>query len=337
MTFDPALPEGYASARYAQSLRHAGNALALEHCGGWVLQRPISGSDFCDASGPYPIFACHDWSALGRDVETLARNGLVSLTLIADAFADFDPETLATHFDVVRPFKQHFVADLAQPSEQISSRHHRYEARKALRRLELDACWQPRQFLEEWLALYAHLVERHGISGPRAFPKASFDCLFRLPGVCLLRARYQGKTVGAQIIVLQKRVAHAHLAAFNADGYRLGASYALDWFALETLRDRARWIDWGGQPAAAKDATNGLSRYKKGWASTVRATWLLGAILDRGAYAALSPAGAHTSQYFPIYRRGEFEASRTQWSTANGNRDLRSSPVVAAGRLRSDA
>ncbi len=303
-----ALPEGYASAGYARSMRYAGTPLALPHCGGWVLERPIAGTTFRDATGCYPVFACGDWTRIGDDVKALARRGLVSLTLVADAFADLDPAQLQQHFDVVRVFKQHFVADLARAPEQIASAHHRYEARKALRRLELDASWRPLELLDEWTTLYAHLVARHRISGLRAFPATAFRDLFALDGVCLMRARHKGEMVGAQLIVLQKDVAHAHLAAFSPSGYRLGASYALDWFALDTLRDRACWIDWGGQPGPEQGAPDGLSRYKKGWSSTGRTTWLLGAILNRAAYTGVARSRDSGSSYFPVYRQGEFAA-----------------------------
>lgn len=300
-------PSTYSSAAYAQSLRHIGEPLLLAGCGGWVLERPIAGHPGFDATGCYPMFDCRDWRRLGDDLQDLARRQLVSLTMVAEPFAEL-PAGLRDHFVVMRPFKSHFVADLKLSASRIASTHHRYEARRALRRIEVDLRWRPVEWLHEWTVLYAQLVLRHRIHGPRHFPSESFRRLFALDGVCLMRAIHAGVTVGAQIIVLHGDVAHAHLAAFTADGYRLGASYALDWLAIETLGRQVRWIDWGGQAGIGSGGDDGLARYKRGWASERRSAWLLGAVLDRSAYARLAALHPPADEYFPAYRAGEHNA-----------------------------
>jgi len=321
------VPRVYASAGYAASLGHIGAPIELEHGRGWVLERTIPDTSLADAIGCYPLFSCQRWSQLGDDLPVLARRGLVSVSLVADAFAGL-PAAVDSWFEVRRPFKRHCVADLALGPERIASQHHRYEARKALRLLEVDVCWRPANHLAEWCALYACLVARHRISGARLFPDAAFRALFAIEGVALMRAGLDGKTVGAQILVLQADVAHAHLAAFSDAGYRLGASYALDWVALHAMREHARWIDWGGPSGAARG--DGLARYKKGWASGTRATWLLGAVLDRAAFRSLT--GTHpASDYFPPYRVGEFRSSAGADGTADADGGLRPGTAGAGG------
>jgi hypothetical protein len=56
------------------------------------------------------------------------------------------------------------------------------------------------------------------------------------------------------------------------------------------------------------DASDGLLRFKKGWANTTRQTWLCGRICDRQAYDDLyrQKVDGYTD-YFPAYRVGEFE------------------------------
>src|SRR5690349_16611740 len=103
---------GYADRMYAYALSEFGTPRELPHCGGWVLERPIDDVDYRDAMGCYPLFACHDWGQLHADLETLAGD-LVTLSLVTDPFGAYDYEYLQICFDVVIPFKQHFVYDLS--------------------------------------------------------------------------------------------------------------------------------------------------------------------------------------------------------------------------------
>ncbi len=275
----------------------------LPRCDGWALRRPIPGSTREDVVGCYPMFSCSNWDALPDDVDALRSGGLVTLTLVSDPFASFDVTRFNGHFDLARPFKKHFIADLAIPVAQIASAHHRAEARKGYRNLELEMCWRPLAYLDDWVALYGELVKRRGLTTLHAFTESSFRTLFSLEDIVMLRATVRGVTVGAQVLVIQGEVAHAHLAAFTEDGYRMRASYALDRFAIESLRDIVRWINWGGQAGLREDPDDGLARYKRGWATETRNTWILGAILDRAAYAELLINCTHADErFFPGYR-----------------------------------
>src|SRR5215510_12316622 len=105
---------GYAHADYAAALAEFGSPRLLPGCGGWILERPIPRTPYRDAMGCYPLFACPDWPRLRDDLETLGDD-LVSLAVVADPFGEHDPAYLRTCFpDVVVPFKEHLVVDLAR-------------------------------------------------------------------------------------------------------------------------------------------------------------------------------------------------------------------------------
>lgn len=295
----------YGSQDFARSLSHAGRVIEMPHSGGWVLERPIGSSGLRDAMGCYPITCLQRWEFLESDLTALAGMGLVSLTMVTDPFAPVAPRRLSERFQVVRPFRRHFVADLGLSTKDICSAHHRYYARYALRSLDVDVCWRPADYVDEWSSLYAESMQRLRVSDLRRFSRAAFDALFQLDGVLLLRACRLGTPVAAEVFVLQGEVAHAHLMANTLEGYRDHASYALHWTAIECLRPHAAWLNFGGG-TALDDGENGLTWYKRGWSTSTRQTWLLGAILDPPLYTSLCGEMPAPSAYFPGYRAGEF-------------------------------
>lgn len=298
---------GYRDPAYARSLAQFGVPRELPSAGGWVIERSIAGTDARDAMGPYPLFSCEKWHALPDELRTLRAVGLVSVVLVTDSCLLPRDQEAFSAFDLVRTYKTHFCADLERPLEDIVSRHHRYYLRKAARALEVDVSEAPLEHLDEWFELHEHLRARHDITQGRAFSRASFATLLAMPGVVMLRALAQGRAVGAEILLRQDDVAHAHLASFSADGYRLGASYLLDWEALRYCQGRARYLNWGGGAGHDAEGSSGLARYKQGWSNEQRQSYLLGAVLDRSTYASLAARhGAQHCAYFPAYRAGEF-------------------------------
>jgi len=107
--------------------------------------------------GCYPLFACQDWSQLHSDLASLG-NELVSLSLVADPFGEFDLTYLKQFFGMVIPFKEHLVADLRQPMSVIVSKHHRRYTRKALQDVRVELCPDPKSYIDEWVKLYATLI-----------------------------------------------------------------------------------------------------------------------------------------------------------------------------------
>jgi hypothetical protein len=270
-----------------------------------LVERSIAGAPRRDAQGPYPLFACARWSALGSDLEALADE-LVSVTLVTDPFGDWSPELLRDCFpDVARPFKEHLVADLARPVAEIASPHHRRDARAAARRVQVHACDGDPRWVTEWCRLYAHLVQHHGITGAAAFPARSLAAQLSVPGARLLRAEHGGNVVAMSVWYRRDDVAVYHLAASSELGYEVGASYALMHEALEAFRaEGARWAHLGaGAGVRPGGAADGLTRFKQGWATGTRPAWLCGRVLDREAYDRLSQESA--GGWFPAYRAGE--------------------------------
>jgi hypothetical protein len=297
---------GYVHPDYARSLVEFGEPLDLPRSGGWILCRPIPGFSDRDAMGCYPLFACVDWSLLRQDLDAL-EGGLVSLGLVADPFGRYEIGQLEDCFDSVIPYKTHFVLDLERPAERVVSKEHRYYARKALQRMRVEACPDPSKFLDEWVALYEHLVRRHGITGIRAFSKAAFRRQLTIPGTIVVRAVSGEETIGADWYFVQDDVAYNHLAACAPGGYELGASYAMKWAAIEYLSGRARWLDLGGGAGLAADGRDGLSLFRRGWSTESRTAYFCGRILDRERYETIvQTRNGPATTYFPAYRDGEF-------------------------------
>ncbi len=299
-------PRAYLHPDYVATFASQGTPRRLRHSGGWIIERRIPGSDRYDAMGPYPLFCCDDWRGLAADIDELRGSGLVSLALVVDPLSGATDGSRFTGFDIVRPFKTHYVTDLTIPPDEAISSHHRIRARRAFRELECDIPPCPLDHLDEWVGLYAHLVRRHNITGMRRFSVEAFRRMLVLPGTVLMRALRDGVIVGARMILIQGHVAHAHLAAFTETGYRLGASYLLNRAALDAFRGKARFINWGGGPGLAEADKSSLAHYKQGWATNQYTAHFLGAILDREAYTRLAGGEQASSSYFPIYRDGEF-------------------------------
>jgi hypothetical protein len=298
---------GYMHPGYAESLAEFGTPRELPRCGGWVLERQIPGLPYRDAMGCYPLFACQDWSRLASDLDNIGDD-LVSLALVTDPFGEYDETCLHRCFrDVVIPFKDHFIVDLRRPMNDIVSRHHRYYARKALKSLYVEECQEPTQFTDEWVALYANLIDRHNLKGIKAFSKRAFAKQLSTPGTVMLRAVHQDVVAGAQIWFVQGEVGYSHLTALSEAGYELGASYALYWFAIECVSDKVRWLDLGAGAGAKSDGTDGLSRFKRGWSTGTRTAYFCGRIFDQVRYSEIVKAkGVLATDYFPAYRKGEF-------------------------------
>jgi hypothetical protein len=321
---------GYADAAYARALGDFGRPVALPASGGWLLERPIPGAADLDAMGPYPLFACRDWSALGQDLDAL-RSRLLSVTLVADPFGDYDESLLRDVFERVKPFKNHFVTDMAEPVDSIVSPHHRYYAHRALKRVQIEVSRSPQAYADEWTRLYSGLVERHEICGLRRFSAASFVRQLQVPGVVLFRAIREGIAVGAQLWYeagtdaaqsgaaqaaaeescaaggsRRDGVAYSHLAASSEAGYDIRVSYALYLAAVEYFRSRVRWLDLGAG-AGVGDRQDGLTAFKRGWATGTRPVYLCSSVLWPERYELLAGAGSAVDDgYFPAYRAGEF-------------------------------
>src|SRR5206468_2711845 len=130
----------------------------------------------------------------------------------------------------------------------------------------------------------------------------------RVPGSVIFRAVWQGVTVGMDWYFVCGKVAYGHLAAFSPDGYRLAASYALQWTAIEHLSKQVRWLDIGAGAGTQSDGKDGLSLFKRGWATKTRTAFFCGRILDDQKYSQiLRTCRVDSTTYFPAYRVEEFD------------------------------
>ncbi len=302
---------GYADHRYARSLREFGTPIELAASGGWLIERAIPHTGLRDAAGPYPLFSCSDWSRLDEDLDRLSDD-LVSLTLVTDPFGTPPEAELAELFDVVQPYKDHLLIDLELPPESVVARHHRKSARKGLEVLRVER-YDPTTELDTWDRLYGHLVDKHGIQGIQAFSSASFREQAQIPGLVALRATLGNEIVGMHWYFTAGAVVYAHLAALRPDSYKVHASHALFWSAIELFAEDFRWLDMGAGAGRTSTADDGLTLFKKAWCSDSAPTYLCGKVLDPKRYDTLTAAStARPTDYFPAYRAPAFATSASE-------------------------
>ncbi len=298
----------YLDARYAASMSGFGSPLRLPACQGWVLEREIPGTGLRDAVGCYPLFRCRDWRLLAGDLAMLRDRGLVSLTLVCDPLT-CDTDALG---DVdFRPYKDHYVVDLGALPDEPGSAHHRRNARRFLRHGIVTECEAPVDHLDAWCRLYDELSGRHGITGQAAFSRGAFETQLALPGARLWRAEIDGCIVGLQLWFLEGELAWHHLSGYDPAGYRWGgASYALMAAALHDLAAAGATTALLGSGAGRDhNASDGLSRFKAGWATGTLPAPMVTAVLDVAAYESLS-LGRTDAAFFPAYRAPGADVAR---------------------------
>jgi hypothetical protein len=294
---------GYLHPAYAESFAEFGTPLPLPASEGWLIRRAIPGTASFDAMGCYPLFCCGHWKHLPQDLDAL-EGSLVSVVLVTDPFGEYTSELLERAFGSVKPFKDHYVIETGRPPAAFVSASHRANAMRALRKVEVELCPDPLQFIDDWERLFRVLAERHSISGYRRFSRSAFEKQLAVPGMVMFRAVAEGRTVGLDLWYLQGDCAQGHLAAFDATGYALRASYATKWRMIEHFGDKVRWINLGAGIAA--DSTDGLSQFKRGWSTGTKRAWLCGRILQPAQYAELARShGEPGRSFFPAYRSAE--------------------------------
>jgi hypothetical protein len=297
---------GYLHPLYAESFSAYGVPQRLNRSCGWIVKRRTPALEASDAMGCYPIFCCGDWQGLGEDLQQL-QDDIVSLALVTDPLGTYQSELLHSLFDVVRPYKQHFVADLSLPLEQFTSARHRKCGRKALRKFSVEICSDPLAHLDEWVWLYGQLITRHRIHGMRCFSREAFAKQLSVPGLVSFRATEGREPLSLDLWYVQGDVAQAHLVGTSPRGYELQASYGLKLFILRYFAGKVRWANLGAAPGESAGANHGLANFKRGWASETRTAFFCGKVLNPAVYQELVRANrAEDTGFFPAYRCGEF-------------------------------
>ena len=297
---------GYDHPAYCHALAEFGTPTHLANANGWLLTRDVPGAQARDAMGCYPLFTCAQWDALPDDLERL-RNEIVSVILVTDPFGNYDHETLRAYFDLLAPFKEHLVVDLTRSPDTFVAPHHQRNVKKAAKLVDVEVCADPMAYAADWIDLYGNLVARHGIRGIARFSRFSLAQQLQVPGAVMLRAVRDGATAGMLIWYQHADVAYYHLGAYSDAGYQARASFALFDAAMRHFRGRVPWLALGAGAGANASGDDGLTRFKSGWATGVRPTYLAGRILDTHRYEALvTSRGVPPVSYFPRYRAGEF-------------------------------
>jgi hypothetical protein len=301
---------GYQSTAYAYSLAEFGQPFPLPNAGGWILKRPIPNSPHYDAMGCYPIFACQNWNRLESDINDLGER-LIALSLITDPFASVDKAVLRNCFpDLMYLFKQHFVVDLSLDPMEYLTKHHQRNTKKSLAQVTVELCENPISLLEQWSSLYKVLIKQHNIKGISRFSKVSFAAQLAMEEMIAFRAKVQDELVGMILWLQQGNVAYYHLGAYSSVGYQAQASFALFWHSIHHFRSLAsvEWLSLGAGAGITTDADDGLTRFKRGWATGTLPVYMCGKIFDHKIYHSLVVERNNPeTPYFPAYRLGEFE------------------------------
>jgi hypothetical protein len=248
--------------------------------------------------GIYPMQVFGRGADVRSGLARLAADGLVSLVLVPDPLL-CHPADLAREFAVCRPFKPHYLVDLALGPFN-PSKHHRERVRRGLRRCRLERVSLAER-LDDWRALYAGLVNRHAITGPAAFSDAYFRMLAEAPEVEAFAAFVGDDCAGMTLWFAAEGVVYNHLTASNVLGYANSATFALYDAAIDHFSGQGV-INLGGGAGAATTADDGLAAFKRGFANNEITAHVCGAILDPQAYAALSAGRRPDTAYFPDYR-----------------------------------
>jgi hypothetical protein len=264
--------------------------------GAGILLRPIGGTGFVDAAGPYPLLPFgREWD-VAAGLREVAEAGAISFVAVADALA---PCTTPHHFQLQRPYKRHHLI-LGAPGDYRPSSHHARQIRRAGAFANLAEV--PLQdHLAEWSRLYGQLAARRGFAGAlQDFPQQTIEALDALD------ARAFAAVAGGRFLAMSLWLRHDtrawyHLGASDAQGRATGANHALMDFAIRTLMSEGvTEVILGGGLAAIGEGDCGLDRFKSGFANASATTMLLGAVLDAAACEKLG--GATGGDFFPAYR-----------------------------------
>lgn len=264
-----------------------------------VIARPIPGGRQ-DIIGCYPLSIIHPAADLEAGLARLRGEGYVSATLTLDDFHRPSIEALALAFDLVRPFKVHFL-HRGPLANYRPGKDHRYKVNRACRTVTsrpIDLA----DHIDDWIALYGDLTDRHNLSGMHVFPRRSYELLAQLGGVHAIGGFVGDELVSCHIWVAHEGRVHSHLAASSPLGYANRAAYAVSDASVNYFAD-AEIINFGGGAGLGNEAGDGLTQFKRGFSNDQARSYICGAVLDRAAYQELSGRGDIVqSDYFPAYR-----------------------------------
>jgi hypothetical protein len=286
----------YRSPQYAHCFAEDFIPREIECAQGWALERPIAPTEYTDFMGPYPLWYGEN-ATKSQMVDCLRAHNAVSF--VGVVLEGRQPKD----WDYLAPFKTHYVTDLRQRSP--ISKHHQYEVRRA-QRGGVDAKIVPLQkHIEDWIYLYARLVERHDMQGLTAFSPTYFQRLALCPEVVTFAAFHNQELLAMHVFAMTDDTLTSHLAASADRGYEMGAMYGVNATALAWAQAQGyRAVNWGGC-AGSQDQLDGLAKFKQGFSTTTQQSYIAGVIGLPEVYTQLCAAKTALNQpiFFPRYRR----------------------------------
>jgi hypothetical protein len=292
---------GYSNPAYLTSLAEFGKPVWLPNSGCGILVEPIPGTSLFDARGPYPLFSCECWSACEQDLKTQVPEAVSFVGVVDPLQAPEEAELKELFPDQCKKYKEHFLVNFDRPYVGPVADGHRRNLVRGLRAVQLEKLQRPIEELDAWWRLYDGLNQTKGIRGISAFSRKSFELQLALPELRAFRALKDGRNVAMCLWLIDGDHAYYHLGASSEEGYGCRAMFALFDSALRSFqKDGIRTVLLGAGAGVWRASSDGLSRFKAGWANETRTAYLCGKILHRTAYESLSKGKERS--YFPAYR-----------------------------------
>lgn len=291
---------GYYHPEYAHAIVDKAQTTELNHAKGWLLNRSIPNSSYCDLTNCYPLMCCHHWPKIIEDLNSIPEH-VTAVSMVTDPFASLNKK-FSHYFDTFHLFKEHFIVDFSV--ENNFNKHHRYEVRRSLKKgIEVHHCEQPLMYLNDWHKLYCHLISRHKISKKLQFSQTLFNRQFNIPGLLAFRACINDQTIGMMLWYVSTEKAYYHLAANSEIGYKNGCAYALMDYSLNFLKlSGVKKATLGSGPGIKNRKDGGLSKFKSGWSNDTKPVFFAGKITNRSAYNHIIKQTTNNPEYFPAYR-----------------------------------
>ncbi len=288
-------PYFYSSLTYTRNVDVEADPIRVDPWGGFVLKRTTPSGGGVDCSAPYPMFCIADPDAARAGLGDLRAAGMISFVGVLDPLRSGAEARQA--FPFRRPFKTHYLINRPGIGYEPTP-HHRAALRTAAKRCTTEA-GPLGPWLSDWAGIYANTATNRGWSSAHRFGPAHWRDLADSGRVMAFRSVSEGEVAAMALFLQDGGLVYYHLAASTARGRTASAGYAIVNAAVEHYGD-VEAIYLGGAPGGSDDASNGLAKFKAGFANGSGTAWLVGEVLDEARYRELGPADA--AGYFPAYR-----------------------------------
>ncbi|MFN3808135.1 MAG: GNAT family N-acetyltransferase [Asticcacaulis sp.] len=258
-----------------------------------LIIRPVPGGGF-DALGSYPMTPLTKDADIASGLSALVKEDLISVCLVPDPLLSPPMEALSHDLAWIRPFKSHLLIEGAY----APTKHHRDRIRRGQRRCRIESA-PLHVWYDEWVALYAGLVEQRSITGMANFSKDYFRQLSAMADIQAFAAFCDDRMAGMTLWFACDGVVYNHLTACNALGYANGAAFALYDAAITHFASEGV-INLGGGAGTSNSDESGLFAFKEGFSNSRVMAHICGHVLSPEIYAGLSK-GVETT-FFPAYR-----------------------------------